>query len=176
MEVAGQDCRLGTGDNEREGIGHGQGLQFPTRAASFQVLFTSLLGRLTSPPYIYRSLEKFRMSIVKCSMLIARDENITDRGSLLDCNFRLWTIFEARSQCLTRLSHYTRVDLNSSCSFVLQPQIEGVRGAFGNDSSSQPADGFLAKALTRCPTESKPLPDKNLSFRNNHLLRGGFGS
>lgn len=97
-------------------------------------------------------------------MLIARDENITDRGSLLDCNFRLWTIFEARSQCLTRLSHYTRVDLNSSCSFVLQPQIEGVRGAFGNDSSSQPADGFLAKAMTRCPTESKPLRDKILSF------------
>ena len=43
--VAGKDCRFGTGDDEVEGISHRQGLKFKTWAASFQVLFTSLLGR-----------------------------------------------------------------------------------------------------------------------------------
>ena len=47
-EVAGQDCRLGTGDNEVEGISDRYGLKFPTWAASFQVVSKSLLGRKIS--------------------------------------------------------------------------------------------------------------------------------
>ena len=77
------------------------------------------------------------------------------------------------------MSGYTPVDLTSSCSFVLQPQIECIRRVSDDDTSSQPADGFLANTLTRCSidtTESKPILDKDLLFRINHVLRGGFGS
>ena len=43
----------------------------------------------------------------------------------------------------------------------------------GDDTSSQPVDGFLANAMTQCSidtTESKPVLERDLLFRINHVL------
>ena len=49
----------------------------------------------------------------------------------------------------------------------------GYSGGSGDDTSSEPVDDFLANAMTRFSidtTESKPVLDKDLLFRIDHVL------